>query len=136
MLDLGCPTNIQHLTSSIRFSEKNMRVGVFTALLAQMPLDAVITKLKALVISTVELGTGNYPGDPHCKLSMLDNEDELKRFKDKLSEAGVSISALSCHGNALHPDAATRQGYDDTNARTIQLAQKLEVPVVIDFSGC
>ena len=44
-----------------------MRVGVFTPLLSQFPLDKVFEKLKALDIHTVELGTGNYPGDPHCK---------------------------------------------------------------------
>src|SRR5450432_3272618 len=113
-----------------------MRIGVFTALLGQLPLDDVLKKLKTHGVTTVELGTGNYPGDPHCKLSMLDDADELKRFKDKLGEAGVSISALSCHGNALHPDAATRKGFADTNAKTILLAEKLGVPMVIDFSGC
>ena len=49
-----------------------MRVGVFTPLLSQLPLTVVLKKLKALHIDTVELGTGNYVGDPHCKLSMLD----------------------------------------------------------------
>src|SRR6476659_6842616 len=100
-----------------------MRVGVFTALLSQFPLDKVIEKLKALNINTFELGTGNYPGDPHCKLSMLDN-------------GGFSISALSSHGNPLHPDPAVAKAYQETSRKTIQLAQKLEVPVVIDFSGC
>ena len=85
-----------------------MRVGVFTALLAQMPLDEVIAKLKGLGISTVELGTGNYPGDPHCKLSMLEDKAALKAFKQMLDDNGITISALSCHGNPLHPDAGVR----------------------------
>ncbi len=113
-----------------------MKVGVFTALLGQFPLEKVIEKLKKLNISTVELGTGNYPGDPHCKLSMLDNPAELDRFKKMLADNGLTISALSCHGNPLHPDAATRKDYVDTSRKTIQLAEKLGVPVVIDFSGC
>ncbi len=41
-----------------------VRVGVFTALLAQLPLDDVLKKLKSINVDTVELGTGNYPGDP------------------------------------------------------------------------
>ena len=49
-----------------------MRIGVFTPLLSQLPLAAVLKKLKALQINTVELATGNYPGDAHCKLSMLE----------------------------------------------------------------
>ena len=113
-----------------------MRVGVFTALLAQFPLDKVIEKLKTLNVSTVELGTGNYPGDPHCKLSLLDNEGELKEFKKKLSDQGVSISALSCHGNPLHPNPDIAKGYQETSRKTVLLAEKLGVPVVIDFSGC
>ncbi len=113
-----------------------MRVGVFTALLAQLSLDDVITKLKGLGISTVELGTGNYPGDPHCKLSMLDNKTALKDFKQKLADNGISISALSCHGNPLHPNPEVAKVNQEINRRTILLAEKLGVPVVIDFSGC
>jgi sugar phosphate isomerase/epimerase len=113
-----------------------VKVGVFTALLAQLPLDDVLTKLKNNGITTVELGTGNYPGDPHCKLSMLDNAKELKTFKSKLADNGITISALSCHGNPLHPNVAVAKAYQDVNQKTIRLAEKLGVPVVIDFSGC
>jgi len=113
-----------------------MRVGVFTALLSQFPLEKVTEKLRTLDVSTVELGTGNYPGDPHCKLSMLDNEAELKEWKKKLDDNGFSISALSSHGNPLHPDRAVRKAYQETSKKTILLAQKLGVPIVIDFSGC
>gem|GEM_PF-5033146 len=63
-----------------------MRVGVFTPLLSSLPLGDVFKKLAGLDIHTVELGTGNYPGDPHCKLSMLDNAAELREFKKKLSD--------------------------------------------------
>jgi len=81
-----------------------VRVGVFTPLLSQMSLEDVLKKLKGLNIDTVELGTGNYPGDAHCKLSMLEDKAALKDFKAKLADHGFSISALSCHGNPLHPD--------------------------------
>ncbi len=113
-----------------------MKVGVFTALLAQLSLDDVLKKLTGLGVTTVELGTGNYPGDPHCKLSMLDNEGELKDFRQKLADHGVSISALSCHGNPLHPNQDIAKAHAEVNRKTILLAEKLGVPVVIDFSGC
>jgi len=113
-----------------------VRVGVFTALLAQMPLDGVLAKLKGYGVTTVELGTGNYPGDPHCHLSMLQDRAALKEFKSKLDDNGFSISALSCHGNPLHPDPAKAKHDQDVNKQTILLAEKLGVPVVIDFSGC
>jgi len=113
-----------------------MRVGVFTALLSQFSLDQVLDKIKTLNLHTVELGTGNYPGDPHCKLSMLQDEKSLQEFKKKLDDRGVSISALSCHGEPLHPDPAIRAKNRETTRNSILLAEKLGVPVVIDFSGC
>jgi sugar phosphate isomerase/epimerase len=113
-----------------------MRVGVFTPLLAQLPLKEVLAKLKTLHISTVELGTGNYPGDAHCKLSMLEDSQQLAEFQRLLADQGCSISALSCHGNALHPNPARAQQARETSRKTILLAEKLGVPVVVDFSGC
>ena len=113
-----------------------MRVGVFTPLLSQFPLEKVFEKLKGLNISTVELGTGNYPGDHHLKLSLLSDKKGLAEFKKKLDDHGFSISALSCHGNPIHPDHAVAKAYAETSKKTILLAEKLGVPVVIDFSGC
>jgi sugar phosphate isomerase/epimerase len=113
-----------------------MRVGVFTPLLSQVPLAVVLKKLAELHIDTVELATGNYVGDAHCKLSMLEDASALAEFKRVLADHGVSISALSSHGNALHPDKAQARQYSEVSRKTILLAEKLGVPVVIDFSGC
>ncbi len=93
-------------------------------------------KLKTLQIITVELGTGNYPGDAHCKLSMLEDSAALATFKQTISDSGVHISALSCHGNALHPNKDIAQAMKSVSRNTILLAEKLGVPVVVDFSGC
>ena len=113
-----------------------MKVGVFTPLLSGLPLDAVLKKLKSLDIDTVEFGTGNYPGDAHAKLSMLDNPAELQTFKSKIADAGMTISALSSHGNPLHPDKAISTKHAEVSRKTILLAEKLGVDTVVDFSGC
>ena len=113
-----------------------MRVGVFTPLLSQLPLDAVLKKLSQLQVHTVELATGNYVGDAHCKLSMLDNLAALADFQKVITDHGASISALSCHGNSLHPDKSRAQQAREVSRKTILLAEKLKVPIVVDFSGC
>jgi sugar phosphate isomerase/epimerase len=113
-----------------------VKVGVFTPLLAQLPLEDVLKKIATYDIHTVELGTGNYPGGAHCKLSMLENSGELAEFKKKLDDRGFSISALSCHGNPLHPNPEQARHDSEVNRQTILLAEKLGVPVVVDFSGC
>jgi len=113
-----------------------MRVGVFTPLLSQHPLADVLKKLATLQITTVELATGNYVGDAHCKLSMLENGSALSDFKKLIADHNVSISALSCHGNALHPDKAIAQQHREVSRKTILLAEKLGVSTMVDFSGC
>jgi sugar phosphate isomerase/epimerase len=113
-----------------------MKVGLFTALLAKLSLDEVIEKIKPLGIRTLELGTGNYPGDPHLKLEWMSQPSKLKGFKQKLEDRGISISALSCHGNPLHPNKKIAEAHAETSRRTILLAEKLGVTRVIDFSGC
>ncbi|MFZ0963259.1 MAG: sugar phosphate isomerase/epimerase [Terriglobia bacterium] len=113
-----------------------MRIGLFTALLSKLSLDDVIQKIKPLGIRTVELGTGNYVGDPHLKVDWLHQASKLKEFKRRLEDEGITISALSCHGNALHPNRKVAQLHAATSRRTILLAEKLGVKTVVDFSGC
>jgi sugar phosphate isomerase/epimerase len=113
-----------------------MRIGVFTPLLSQLPLPEALTKLAALDIHTVELGTGNYPGNAHCSLELLRNKTKLREFRALVADHGFSISALSCHGNPLHPDPARARHDQEVHRQTILLAEQLGVPVVVDFSGC
>ena len=113
-----------------------MRVGVFTPLLSQLPLDQVLKKLAGLHINTVELATGNYVGDAHCKLSMVENSAALSDFKKLIADNGFSISALSCHGNPLHPDKEQAKQYREVSRKSILLAEKLGVSITVDFSGC
>lgn len=113
-----------------------MRLGVFTPLLSHLSLEDALATLSSLQIDTVELGTGNYPGDAHCKLSMLEDASALKEFQQKLEDRGMSISALSCHGNSLHPQQALAEKAREVSRKTILLAEKLGVPTVVDFSGC
>lgn len=113
-----------------------MKIGVFTPLLSALPLDQVLKKLKALDIEMVEFGTGNYPGDAHAHLSMLDDSAALKDFQSKIADSGLTISALSCHGNPLHPDREIAARHREVAKKTILLAEKLGVSTVVDFSGC
>ena len=113
-----------------------MKIGLFTVLLPKLSLDEVIKKIKPLGIRTIELGAGNYAGDAHLKLEWLSQSSKIKEFKQKLDDQGITISALSCHGNPLHPNKKIAELHAETNRRTILMAEKLGVTRVIDFSGC
>ncbi len=62
----------------------------------------------------------------------------LKDFQLKLADHEVvGISALSCHGNPVHPaDPAKAKEAQEVNRQTILLAEQLGVSTVVDFSGC
>lgn len=80
---------------------------------------------------------GGFPGKAHCDAAeLLTDEEKRKAFMDTLSKYGLEISALSSHGNMVHPDKAIAKSFDDDLTNAILLAEKLGVPVVNTFSGC
>ena len=88
-------------------------------------------------LQAVELGTGAWPGDAHCKpKELLESRTKVQAFRKSVESRGLIISGLSCHGNPLHPDKAIAGEFDRIYRDTIRLASELEVPVVNLFSGC
>ncbi len=88
-------------------------------------------------IEAVELGTGGYPGNAHCKLDeLLGNNEKQQEFMNTITSRGLIVSALSCHGNPLHPQTKIAEEADITFTKTIKLASELGIPVVNTFSGC
>lgn len=114
-----------------------MKLGVMTVLYQHLPLEEALDRVAAMGVEAVELGTGNYPGNHHCNpdelLSAPDNARQLRR---QIEKRGLMISALSAHGNPLHPDEDAAAAAHETWRKTVRLAALLEVPVVIGFSGC
>ena len=116
-----------------------MKLGVFTPVFGALPVDEMLAKVRSLRhVKAIELGTGAWPGRAH-----LDDLDEMinghcraTTFRDKVFDAGLTISALSCHGNPLHPDKVQAAADDQVFRQTVLLAEKMQVPVVVTFSGC
>jgi sugar phosphate isomerase/epimerase len=114
-----------------------MKLGVFTVLFGQKSFEDALDYIAASGLSAVEIGTGGYPGDAHCKPDeLLADAGKLRAFKQAVESRGLMISALSVHANPLHPQKAIAKSFHDDIIKTIELAQKLEVPVVNTFSGC
>ena len=115
-----------------------MKLGVFTPVFGTMTLDEVIVKVRALQhVTALEIGTGGWPGKDHLDIdALLDKKPCASAYRQKIADAGLTISALSCHANPLHPDPAVARTADDLFRKTVRLAEQLEVPVVVTFSGC
>jgi sugar phosphate isomerase/epimerase len=115
-----------------------MKLGLFTPVFGKLSTLEMLAKVQALgKVRAVELGTGGWPGADHIDLAglMADQSAALK-YRQMISDAGLTISALSCHGNPLHPDPKTAKEYDDVFRKTVCLAKRMEVPVVVTFAGC
>jgi len=114
-----------------------MKLGVFTVLFRDLSFEEMLDKVAELGLDAVELGTGNYPGDAHCKPDqLLADSKKAKAYREAIESRGLMISGLSQHGNPLHPDAAFRERDREVWQKTVRLAEVLEVPVVMAFSGC
>ena len=114
-----------------------MKLGVFTVLFGNESLEAALDRVVAAGLECVEIGTGNYPGNIHCRPEVLLADDAaLGRFRDAIASRGLEISALSCHGNPLHPRAEVADDSHQTFLRTVELASRLGVTRINLFSGC
>jgi sugar phosphate isomerase/epimerase len=114
-----------------------MRIGILTAPYRGRALDELLPKLAELGVDAVELGTGNHLGDEHCPLDALLNSPGMQaKLLALVEQHGMTISALSQHGNPLHPARETALAAHETWRKTVELAAQLGVPVVNAFSGC
>jgi sugar phosphate isomerase/epimerase len=114
-----------------------MKLGCLTAMFSAKSLRETLDILRPLGLQAVELGVGNYPGSAHVPVKeLLASDAKCKEFKKVFDGEGLQISALSCHGNCLHPDKAFAERNIAVQTDAIKLAEKLRIKVVIDFSGC
>jgi sugar phosphate isomerase/epimerase len=115
-----------------------MKLGVFTPVFGGMSVKEMLAKVRALEkVQAIEIGTGGWPGADHIDLDgLVDNRQRSCDYRKMLADAGLTISALSCHGNPIHPVRETAKAFDETFRKTVRLAEQMEVKVVVTFSGC
>jgi sugar phosphate isomerase/epimerase len=115
-----------------------LQLGLFTPVFGQLSFDELLKAVSRYKeITALEIGTGAWPGSPHIDVDKcLGSQDVAREYAQRIADAGLIISALSCHGNPVHPDPAVAKRDDETFRKTVRLAERLHVPVVVTFSGC
>ncbi len=114
-----------------------MKLGFFTVPFSAWSLEETCAYLASHGVQMVELGCGGFPGKAHCDPELLLKDPaQCDELLETVHRHGLEISALSAHGNMVHPDSAVAAVYDKDLTNAILLAEKLGVPVVNTFSGC
>jgi sugar phosphate isomerase/epimerase len=115
-----------------------MKLGVFTPVFGTLSTKDMLARVRSLGrIQAIELGTGAWPGRDHLDVdAILADAAAAREYRQMVEDAGLTISALSCHGNPLHPNRTTAAADDEVFRKTVRAAERLGVRVVVTFSGC
>jgi sugar phosphate isomerase/epimerase len=114
-----------------------MKIGVVMVLYADLPLPHALDRAKEHGLEAVEFGSGNYGGTAHLDPQrVVDSDDYAENILREVRSRDLTISALSCHGNPLHPDSEIARDHDEKFRLTCRAAVRLGIDTVNLFSGC
>jgi sugar phosphate isomerase/epimerase len=124
-----------------------MKIGIFTALFHDRPLEEALDYIAGAGIESVELGGGAYPGSRHLDdfggiEALVADDAKRKKLVDAIRSRSLILSAISVHGNPLHPVRAIADEHHKAFSNAVLLAEKLAgdgiMPqaTVNGFSGC
>jgi sugar phosphate isomerase/epimerase len=112
-----------------------MKIGMNTDSLGTLSFDEVLDAAVELGLDCVEFATGNWSTAPHIKIDeLLGSAKARDAFTGRIRERGLTISALTCNGNSLHP--VTGRDHDAVIRKSIELAPMIGVDRIILMSGC
>ncbi len=111
-----------------------MKIGIFTALFHDMPIEKALDIIEGAGIKAVEFGGGAYPGTRHLDdvggiQRLIEDEGARKRLLNITESRGLEISAISVHGNPIHPNKAIAQDHHNAFRNAVLLAEKLGLGV-------
>jgi sugar phosphate isomerase/epimerase len=113
-----------------------MRIGLVTDGLAELTFAELLAAAEDLGIATLEFGCGNWSSAPHLDLEgLLASARARDAFLGAIAAHGLTISALNCSGNPLHPGMAG-EAHRAVTSKTIRLAGMLGIARVVLMSGC
>ncbi len=111
-----------------------MKLGVYTAILHDRELPEALDVLVELGLEGAEINVGGFLPARHLPIREVMTSDSARdEYLAEFAARGITITALNCNGNPLHPDPAVTHGADLLAA--IPIAARLGVDRVITMSG-
>lgn len=112
-----------------------MKIGMITDSLGALSFDDMLRASAELGLETLEFACGNWSSAPHINLeAMLGSEGVRREFSAKVRDHGLTIAALNCSGNPLHP-GEKGVAHHRVTLGTIKLASLMGIDRVVMMSG-
>lgn len=113
-----------------------MRLGAYTACLHDTSLEETLKTVRDLGLTSAEVNAGGFLGTPHLPVDeLLGSESARQEYLATFARYGITLTALNCNGNPLHPDPEVGTKHAADLRRAIELAHLLGVRHVITMSG-
>jgi sugar phosphate isomerase/epimerase len=113
-----------------------MKLGAYTACLHDRPLPAALAVLRDLGLDGAEINSGGFLPAPHLPINDIrSGEGARQDYLGVYAEHGITLTALNCNGNPLHPDPQVRDKHGRDVLDAIELAALLGVTRVVTMSG-
>jgi len=113
-----------------------MKLGAYTAVLHDKPIDAALDVLKDLGLDGAEVNSGGFLPAPHLPIADIrGSQDARDEYLGLFAERGITLTALNCNGNPLHPDPQVRDKHGNDVREAIELGALLGVTRVVTMSG-
>ncbi|MCL6549749.1 MAG: sugar phosphate isomerase/epimerase [Acidothermus cellulolyticus] len=113
-----------------------MKLGVYTACLHHRPLSEALDVIRELGLDSAEINSGGFLPTPHLPVrKLLGSQSARDDYLDAFHSRGLTLTALNCNGNPLHPDPEVREKHAADLRRSIEVAAALGVRRVVTMSG-
>ncbi len=113
-----------------------MKLGAYTACLHDKPLPEALSILRELGLEGAEINSGGFLPAPHLPIADIRASAGARGdYLGVFAEHAITLTALNCNGNPLHPDPQVRDKHGRDVLDAIELAALLGVRRVVTMSG-
>jgi len=113
-----------------------MKLGVYTAVLHDKPLPEALQVIRDLGLDSAEINSGGFVSAPHLPIADIRaSQDARDEYLGLFEASGVTLTALNCNGNPLHPDPEVRAKHGQDVLDAVEIASLLGVRRVVTMSG-
>jgi sugar phosphate isomerase/epimerase len=113
-----------------------MKLGAYTACLHDKPVEEALQILRDLGLDSAEINSGGFLPAVHLPIDAVRSSETARdEYLGLFAAEGITLTALNCNGNPLHPDPEVREKHSNDLRESIDIAAILGVKRIVTMSG-